>query len=501
MTFSVPGAGAVILHLLGWSLLHFLWQAALLALVLGAVLAVARNSSAQSRYVLCCAVLALMALCPVVTFAYLARSAGNVPHLGLLTAGVNAGPVEGAQEWQHASVSLLERIAALADQRMPWILAVWIAGVLLLLIRAVVANVAVQKLRGAAIIPAPESLLALARRVAAQLGITQAFEVFASQAVNAPTLIGWLKPVILFPVASLTGLAPEQLEAMLAHELAHVRRRDYLVNALQVAMETLLFYHPAVWWVSQQIRREREHCCDDVVVAVTGEPLVYAKALYLLEEQRARAPQLMLGGNGGQLSMRIRRLLMGRQAVSGSYGAAGWMLTVVLLVLTGGLVISAVTMGKARAQSAAPSAEGNEIPWSEAMRHLQHLTPPKYPEIAMAAHISGDVQIAITIGLKGDVEAAHVVSGSPMLTQVALDSAIHSKFSPFADQPVTTTVTIFFRRGYIDGGNGPVEEPPVWCTYYGNHNAMTCGLAQNEHSASVEREEFTREFETRRTHP
>jgi TonB family protein len=186
--------------------------------------------------------------------------------------------------------------------------------------------------------------------------------------------------------------------------------------------------------------------------------------------------------------------------VTGSYGAAGWVLTVAFLVLTAAVAASVATLG--RAQAAALSAEGKEIPWSEAVKHVQHLTPAKYPEIAKAAHVRGDVVIAFTIDSKGDVKAAHVVSGSPMLTQAALDSVIHSKFSSFTDQPVTTTVTIFFRPGYIATGDDAVR-PPIWCTYYGDHSGLTCDLAKTETSQTEQsqldsREEFKRTWEARR---
>ena len=109
-----------------------------------------------------------------------------------------------------------------------------------------------------------------------------------------PTVIGWLKPVVLLPASALAGLTPRQLEAILAHELAHIRRHDYLVNLLQTLVETLLFYHPAVWWLSRRIRVERENCCDDLAVSLCGDPVAYAAALADLEgsahvERDARA--------------------------------------------------------------------------------------------------------------------------------------------------------------------------------------------------------------------
>jgi bla regulator protein blaR1 len=507
MSLPVFAAAGGVLHLLGWSLLHFLWEGTLVALLLTVVLAIARQSSAQARYAICCAALALMALCPIATFAYLEQTSGGTTHVGLIAE--NASRLAVAQE-QSVPTSLLERATAIADEAMPWMLAVWMIGVLVFVARAIAASMAVRRLRNESIVAAPESLLTLAMVVAERLGISQVFEVYGSGMVTAPTVVGWLKPVILFPVASLMSLAPEQLEAMLAHELAHVRRRDYLVNAMQVAVETLLFYHPAVWWVSRQIRREREHCCDDVAVDVTGSPLVYAKALYLLEERRATVPELMLSGNGGELTMRIKRLLTGKESAAGSGRGEAWLLTVVLMILTAGLAAFTMMPGKARAQNPAPAAttgtaaDGHEIPWNEAVKHLQHLLiPPKYPEIAKAARVSGDVKIAMVISPKGTVEAAHVVSGDPMLRQAALDSVIQYKFSPFTDQPVTTTVTIFFRPGILDPGDNSVG-PALWCTYYGDHQGMICDLAKTETSQTEQsqldpREEFKRTWEARKT--
>ena len=109
--------------------------------------------------------------------------------------------------------------------------------------------------------------------------LRRAVAIVESGAVAVPTLVGWIKPVVLLPAAALSGLSPEQLQAILAHELAHVRRHDYLVNLLQSMVETLLFYHPATWWVSAQVRAEREHCCDDLAVEVCGDRLVYVTAL------------------------------------------------------------------------------------------------------------------------------------------------------------------------------------------------------------------------------
>ncbi len=481
MSLTILPIGDRTLHLLGWSLLHFLWQGSLLALLLGAALAAARLSSPRTRYALCCAALALMALCPVVTFAYLAHRADATPHVFLSAAATHSGSLLGPQPWQAAS--LLESIARITDRTVPWFLALWVAGVLFLLARAIAAGIAVRQLKTLDIVPAPESLLALAERTGEKLGITQLFQVFASRAVTAPTVIGWIKPVILFPVASLAGLAPEQLEAMLAHELAHIRRCDYLVNALQVTMETLLFYHPAVWWVSRQIRREREHCCDDVAVSVTHSPLAYAKALYLLEEQRAMVPELTLSGNGGQLKMRIQRLLTGRQPAAAANGGTAWLLTAALLLTTAALALSTLAIHKATAQSpASPTLDattttGQVVRANPAIMHLLKAPDAQYPAAAKAAHVSGVVLVAINVSAKGNVAEAHVLRGDPMLQQAALDAVRQYQFAPFEDsgyKAVKLTVAVnFVRDGKDDKSNA---KPDLTCTYYdhGVGHAGTC---------------------------
>jgi hypothetical protein len=127
--------------------------------------------------------------------------------------------------------------------------------------------------------------------------------------VQVPAVIGWLRPIVLLPASALTGLTPLQLDALLAHELAHVRRWDYVVNLVQSVIETLLFYHPAVWWVSRQVRQEREHCCDDLAVAVCGDAVVYAKALVGMEGLRVPAPAFAVAAGGGSLLSRVRRLV------------------------------------------------------------------------------------------------------------------------------------------------------------------------------------------------
>jgi hypothetical protein len=149
------------------------------------------------------------------------------------------------------------------------------------------------------------------RSIPARVGVSYPVSIVVSTLVDAPATLGWLKPVVLVPASILSGLSVEMVEALIAHELAHVRRWDYLVNLLQAALETLLWWHPAVWWVSGKVRDEREHCCDELAAGVSGGRVKYAKALTALEDLRLRPPQFAMAAKGGSLVARVTRLVGG----------------------------------------------------------------------------------------------------------------------------------------------------------------------------------------------
>src|SRR5207247_1673092 len=138
-----------------------------------------------------------------------------------------------------------------------------------------------------------------------RMGIGRPVRVLMSTLTDGPSVLGWLRPVLLLTPATAMGLTPSELEAVIAHELAHVKRYDYLVNVFQVVAETVFFYHPAVWWTSSRIRLERELCCDDLAVRSCGDPLSYARALTTLEKRRVMAPTMAMASTGGPLLYRI----------------------------------------------------------------------------------------------------------------------------------------------------------------------------------------------------
>jgi len=191
---------------------------------------------------------------------------------------------------------------------LPWCVAIWATGVLILSLRLFGGWIQLQFLKRRAVEPVADRLQQAAVRLSKHLRLRRVGRLLESAVVQVPMVIGWLRPVILLPASAVTRLPMDQLEALLAHELAHIRRYDYLVNMIQTVIETLLFYHPAVWWVSRRIRAEREHCCDDLAVSVCGDSLLYARALTELEQVRGAEPALAVAAETGDLLARVRRI-------------------------------------------------------------------------------------------------------------------------------------------------------------------------------------------------
>ena len=189
-----------------------------------------------------------------------------------------------------------------------WLVRIWMAGVVLFALRGTGGFIVMQRLRRLAISPASGELLRVCETVREKMEISQAVRFCRSAALQVPAVVGGLRPIVLLPISAITGLSDAQIEAIVAHELAHIQRLDYFVNLFQVFAETVLFYHPAVWWLNQRIRSERENCCDDVAIAVCGNRLEYVRALTHLESLRI-TPKFAMAANGSPLKARVRRLL------------------------------------------------------------------------------------------------------------------------------------------------------------------------------------------------
>ncbi len=311
-----------IIEVLGWTLIHFTWQGTLVALSLAGVLRLLRGSSTNTRYAAACFALLLMSSFPPFTIAIIGHStrdktSSEPPPQFVAQPSPRPHPVK-----IEPVIVLTQEDIASASQRpwlsirpapvtplLPWMILIWMLGVVFFSLRLVGGWLYTQRLKSYGTRPLEEGWEQTLRRLCDRLRAPRPARLLESTLVKVPMVIGWLRPVILLPASALTGLTSQQLEAIIAHELAHIRRYDYLINLLQAVVETLLFYHPAVWWVSRRIRQEREHCCDDLAVAVCGDALTYARALLEMEKIRAAGPQLAMAANGGSLMNRIRRLV------------------------------------------------------------------------------------------------------------------------------------------------------------------------------------------------
>jgi GWxTD domain-containing protein len=332
---ATPLAGAV-----GWTLLHSLWEGAIIAAALAASLLAIR--SPRARYAAAC--VALLAMVAAFGFT-LVRMAPDTSQ-AMQAVREPAFPAWKVQNGLDASGhSHLFGFAAV----LPWVASLWIAGVWIFYLWHVAAWISICRLRRRGVCCAPERWQQHLGRLSAQLRLSRPIRLLESCLVDAPIVLGHFRPVILMPIGLLAGLPAGQVEAILLHELAHIRRCDYLVNLLQRAAGGLLFYHPAVWWMCRVIRTERENCCDDVVVAMSGDAHEYAVALAALEENRASGREPALAATGGNLMKRIRRLLNPKKAK----GAWTPLFAAVLAVSIAGLALVAAL------QAAPPPQEGS----------------------------------------------------------------------------------------------------------------------------------------------
>jgi beta-lactamase regulating signal transducer with metallopeptidase domain len=432
------------------ALLNFVWQGIVVAMLLWITLAALRRRSANARYVASCAALSLLAVVPVVTgcMAYTRPVAADAAPFTIAAVAAMVGPIQTRVDWVAAAEG--------------WMLPIWACVVLLLSIRMLwgCAKVSGLKRQGEAAEPA---VLAMVERLAARIRVTRPVRVLISSLADGPSVVGpcvvgWMRPVLLLPAATVLGLSAEQLEAVLAHELAHVRRYDYLVNMVQMLIETLFFYHPVVWWISRRIREERELCCDDIAVRTCGDAVCYARALAALERMRVIAPGMMfkaaLGAKDGPLMYRIERLLgvARREPVPSRLpGMVAICLGLACFAPVTNPVKAQAPVPLALAPTNAPQAPALEAPPTRASvlpapkpapRMIAQAIQPIAPASASASSWTPDtVMLEVSIDRNGDVNDARVVSGPMESRRAAIIRALSMHF-PQDNGPATRYVTV-----------------------------------------------------------
>jgi bla regulator protein blaR1 len=295
-----------------WTLIHSLWIGLVIALLSGLVITITRKSSATFRYNLLCGILMLFTLSVCITFYLEMWTPATVQgpfHVGqFILAPDNHIMIIPATTAPH--LSLFSRMVVLLNEYANIIFLVWLLLFVLKSLKMAGGLLYIQRIRNYKVHEVSEEFKHKIEMFSSQIGIRQTVRLVQSELVKVPVAVGWLKPVILLPMGILLQLSPEQLESILWHELAHIRRRDYLVNILQGLVETVFFFNPGLLWLSSLIRAEREACCDDMVLNRTNRKANYLEALLAFgNEDNSGMPLAMSIGSGNQLRDRLKRMI------------------------------------------------------------------------------------------------------------------------------------------------------------------------------------------------
>jgi len=298
------------IHAFGWTVLYSLWQATLIAILIGVLLIVGKNRTARTRYRIATFGLFAVFVSAIVTFCFLYQSPTSIRESTNLV--VTFTETITGLETEQLSPITLTTFQDYFDAHLPLIVSLWLLGAALFFLRLIGGLVYIQRLRRSKHQQLEVQWIKMVATLSKKLALNKSVALAESALVQVPLVIGHLKPIILFPIGIVNQLNPKEVEAILAHELAHIYRNDYLVNIIQSVIETLFYYHPAVWWLSWIIQTEREHCCDDLAVQLSGSSLTYAKALLRVQELTpVRTPTFAMSfaGRKNQLLNRIQRLL------------------------------------------------------------------------------------------------------------------------------------------------------------------------------------------------
>ncbi len=306
----------------GWMILHSLWQGAVISIILGLLMILTRKFSAKSRYFISIVAMLFMPGTAVYTFFryYTPEKAVEIVQAPVTKTPVAAGTIQIADneissavqpETEKGISTRLKSYRKYFYQHIPLIVTLWMLGMLVFALKFLGGLAYTQRLKHYRVESVSDEWEQAFKRLSGMLKLNKATRILQSTLVKVPMVIGYFKPVVLIPVSAFTGLSPKQLEIIILHELAHIVRRDYIINMLQSVVEIIFFYHPAVWWMSKIVRAEREHCCDDIAIEKSGDSVNYARALANIQEQILVNENLAMaiGGGSNNLIKRIKRLL------------------------------------------------------------------------------------------------------------------------------------------------------------------------------------------------
>ena len=326
-------------YALGWTVVHSLWQGIIIASIMAIILMSAKRLSANTRYWIANGSLLLMLVSSISTFAWMTQSIAAEQN-GLLSLPQNADLLRGVNKLSQYidNQGFIYNILSFFNEHISLIVIIWLIGVLFFTLRLMGGLMYIEILKNRHLTPLSIEWQSRMNLYKNRLRIQRAVELCESALVAVPMVIGWLKPIILLPIGTVNNMSTAQVEAILAHELAHIGGRDYILNIIQTIVEILFYYHPAVWWISANIRAERENRCDDIAVRLCGNSLTYAKALLALQEmqhQNIKTYGLAMTFSGqrkGFLLKRVKRILnqpQNRSNIMEKFAATGLLLTVV----------------------------------------------------------------------------------------------------------------------------------------------------------------------------
>ena len=320
---------STLVHQIGWSLIHSLWQDALIGLLLAAIFKLLSRAKPQSRYFIACVALAAMIILPVFT-TYVLHNRRTEPldivvddSAPVMSVDANfqnirvigSKRINGTQQinWTNRTFTETWNTSERVEKFLPWLILLWLVGVVIYAIKLGGSLFYTANLRKLTANVSNRKLDNLVNELTSRLSIKRKIKICASSLINVPMTIGWIYPLILIPPSSLLGLTPFQLQTIISHELIHIKRYDFLINFLQSVAETLLFYHPAAIWTSRKIREEREYVCDDLTLALCKDSVDYARALTKVARFQRQAEQLAVAATNGELKDRIYRLVSNSQ--------------------------------------------------------------------------------------------------------------------------------------------------------------------------------------------
>jgi bla regulator protein BlaR1 len=302
-----------LINALGWTLVHSLWQGAAAAVGFALLMVFMRRNRSQTRYYIGVMAVLLVLAMSIVTFIGIYRAGAAGSNLFGITGTV--GTVEAGTPGMETNSTISVIFQNYFNRHLPLIVTVWMLGVLVLVLRFAGGFIYNQRLKVHRTRPISTHWQNRLEALCRKIGVDRAVRFVESASIRIPMTIGHFKPVLLFPIGLVTGLPKDQVEALIAHELAHIVRRDYLANIAQNVVDILFFYHPGVRWISSYVRAERENCCDDIAVSVSGDSLNFAKALTVIQETangfgvKAVEPAVAASGKRFGLLARVKRLL------------------------------------------------------------------------------------------------------------------------------------------------------------------------------------------------